>query len=158
MHAVAHRDHAGLTVGDAVDLDEAFEAGAHHAERPTRPAADRGGTKAQVIAGEQRGGHGFQRVYEILEDGVTFATYADRFELAPQPLFGGVAGRTAQVMVERDGETIRLASKQSFALRRGDRLIMRTGGGAGYGDPCARSERARRGDADDGLAPAVATA
>ena len=96
--------------------------------------------------------HGFQRVYAILEAGVTFATYADRFELAPQPLFGGVSGRTAEVMVERAGETIRLASKQSFALRRGDRLIMRTGGGAGYGEPSRRDPRSVRDDDEMGLA------
>ena len=40
-------------------------------------------------AGKYRGGLGFQRRYHILADNVTFATYSDRFRLAPQGLFGG---------------------------------------------------------------------
>jgi N-methylhydantoinase B len=102
-------------------------------------------------AGANRGGHGFQRVYEVLSDDVTFATYADRFELAPMPLFGGAPGRTAEVLVERGGEQIRLASKQSFKLRKGDRLVMRTGGGAGYGEPTRRASNRILVDEQDGL-------
>jgi N-methylhydantoinase B/oxoprolinase/acetone carboxylase alpha subunit len=45
----------------------------------------------------------------------------------------------AAAIVERAGERIRLQSKQSFKLRNGDRLIMQTGGGAGYGDPVLRT-------------------
>ena len=36
---------------------------------------------------------------------------------------------------ERAGETIRLPSKTGFALKRDDLLIVRTGGGGGYGMP-----------------------
>jgi N-methylhydantoinase B len=46
----------------------------------------------------------------------------------------------------RDGKAIKLGSKLSFALRKGDRLILETGGGAGYGDPTARSPAARERD------------
>jgi N-methylhydantoinase B len=90
-------------------------------------------------AGRYRGGRGFQRIYEILSDDVTFASYADRFKLQPQGLYGGAAGAVAAAIVERAGERIRLQSKQSFKLRNGDRLIMQTGGGAGYGDPVLRT-------------------
>ncbi|MBT6277719.1 MAG: hydantoinase B/oxoprolinase family protein [Chromatiales bacterium] len=95
--------------------------------------------------GRQRGGLALQRIYEVIADDVQFATYADRFELAPQGLFGGEPGSCAKTFVERDGERIALRSKQSFSLRRGDRLVMQTGGGAGYGPTEARqaSERAR---------------
>src|SRR3546814_5239814 len=57
-HAFAHRDHAGLTVRLAVDLDEAIEADAHHAPRRTRQAAQRGRAEPRQAGGEQRRGHG----------------------------------------------------------------------------------------------------
>ena len=101
--------------------------------------------------GHHRGGLGFQRVYEILADDVSFATYADRFTHAPQGLFGGQPGACAETFVERGDERIALRSKQSFALRRGDRLVMRTGGGAGYGPPSERSGMARERDRLDGV-------
>lgn len=88
--------------------------------------------------GAQRGGLGLQRIYEVLADEVQFATYGDRFVQPPDGLFGGQAGQPAETYVERGDQAIRLASKQSFALRRGDRLVMRTGGGAGYGNPVDR--------------------
>ena len=95
--------------------------------------------------GAQRGGLGLQRIYEVLADEVQFATYGDRFVQPPDGLFGGQGGRPAETYVERGDQAIRLASKQSFALRKGDRLVMRTGGGAGYGNPV---------DRDPGLAEA----
>ncbi|MDP6342285.1 MAG: hydantoinase B/oxoprolinase family protein, partial [Alphaproteobacteria bacterium] len=90
--------------------------------------------------GRQRGGLGFQRRYLILDDDVTFATYSDRFRLAPEGLFGGNEGARAATRVHRDGEVIDLPSKASFELRKGDVLIAYTGGGAGYGEPAERAE------------------
>jgi len=107
--------------------------------------ADSGG------AGRQRGGLGFTRVYEILKDDVTFATYGDRFRFAPEGLFGGLPGARAESRIERGGETIRLGSKQSFDLRKGDLLVLHTGGGAGYGDPKERPRRLIERDVEDGL-------
>ena len=103
-------------------------------------------------AGKYRGGLGFCREYEILKDGVTFATYSDRFRVPPEGLFGGDVGALAATHVIRDGETIPLSSKQSFELRRGDRLVMLTGGGAGYGDPAERRQDLIDDDVDQGFA------
>ena len=86
-------------------------------------------------AGKYRGGWGLRRIYEVLEDNVTFATYSDRFRIAPSGLFGGEPGECASTFVIRGNETIELGSKLSFALKKGDRLVMTTGGGAGYGAP-----------------------
>ena len=55
------------------------------------------------------------------------------------------------IFVERDGEAIELDSKQSFNLRTGDRLVLRTGGGGGYGEPSERESNARELDVRDGL-------
>lgn len=89
--------------------------------------------------GRYRGGLGLRRVYEVLEDNVVFATYSDRFRIAPEGLFGGESGALASTRVIRDGEVIELGSKLSFDLKRGDRLVMTTGGGAGYGSPGQRA-------------------
>jgi N-methylhydantoinase B len=101
-------------------------------------------------AGEYRGGLGFQRIYEVLCDDVTFATYGDRFALQPQGLFGGEPGMVAEALVIRGEERIALRSKQSFKLRKGDRLVMRTGGGAGYGAPADRDSTRVHIDLEDG--------
>ena len=104
-------------------------------------------------AGRYRGGHGFQRSYEILKDDVTFATYSDRFMLQPQGLFGGQPGRCAESFVIRADERIPFQSKQSFMMTKGDRLVMRTGGGAGYGDPSERESAKLLMDQEDDLRP-----
>ncbi|PPR24755.1 MAG: Acetophenone carboxylase delta subunit [Alphaproteobacteria bacterium MarineAlpha10_Bin3] len=85
--------------------------------------------------GRSRGGLGLIRHYEILADDVTFATYSDRFRLAPQGLFGGEPGQCAATRVKRGNQIIDLPSKCSFALRKGDVLMIETGGGGGYGAP-----------------------
>ncbi len=89
--------------------------------------------------GRHRGGLGFQRVYEIVADDVTFAAYGDRFEIAPEGLFGGAPGQKAAVWVERRGERMDLLSKVSMPLEKGDLLFVQTGGGAGYGPEAERA-------------------
>ncbi len=84
-------------------------------------------------AGQTNGGMGLERAYHILDDDVQFATYCDRFTSGAQGLFGGGNGAPAESLIERAEETIRLGSKVGVKLQRGDRLIIRTGGGGGYG-------------------------
>jgi N-methylhydantoinase B len=101
--------------------------------------------------GKHRGGLGFEKSYRILEDGITFATYGDRFRIAPEGVFGGGPGRHAENLIERDGETIRVGSKAGVELKKGDLLIMRTGGGGGYGDTIERDEKLKVRDLEEGL-------
>jgi N-methylhydantoinase B len=89
-------------------------------------------------AGERRGGLGARRVYRILEDEVTFNSYSDRFKFAPWGLFGGGKAKNSRFTIERDGESISLPSKGNVVLKKGDRLIIETAGGGGYGDPLKR--------------------
>ena len=105
-------------------------------------------------AGRHRGGLGFQRVYEILADDVVFAAYGDRMKLAPTGLFGGAPGAKARAFVERDGERIELPAKVSTTLRKGDRLVVQTGGGAGYGTPAERAPALRERDLAEGYVSA----
>lgn len=91
-------------------------------------------------AGERRGGLGARRVYRILDEGVTFNSYSDRFKIAPWGLFGGEPGQHSRFLVERDGQTIALPSKGNTTLRKGDRLVIETAGGGGYGEPRRRDK------------------
>ena len=102
-------------------------------------------------AGRQRGGMGFQRAYNILSDDVVFSTYGDRFKIAPAGLFGGYPGAKADTFVERDGKKIQLSSKQQFELMVGDRLVIKTGGGGGYGAPEDRASSNISEDTADGF-------
>ncbi len=101
--------------------------------------------------GRQRGGLGFERRYRILADEVQLATYSDRFRIAPEGLFGGADGACATTEVLRGEERIALPSKTSFALKAGDVLVTRTGGGAGYGDPAERRPALRERDRREGF-------
>ena len=89
--------------------------------------------------GEHRGGLGVRRVYEVLADDVEYQSYSDRFTIPPEGLFDGDDGGAASVSVLRGNEKFELGSKTSFRLMKGDRVVMSTGGGAGYGEPGRRS-------------------
>jgi N-methylhydantoinase B len=131
---------------ESMDLDYDFFRVLEYSVR-----ADSGGP------GRHRGGMGFCRRYLITRDDVSFATYGDRFVFAPQGLYGGAPGARAESHVLRDGRRIPIGSKQSFALARGDVLVMLTGGGAGYGDPAERPRRLVEQDLAQGfVAPRIA--
>jgi N-methylhydantoinase B len=108
-------------------------------------------------AGKHRGGLGARRVYRIMDDGVTFNSYSDRFKIPPWGLFGGKTGAKSRFVVERDGEQIPLPSKGNTELQRGDRLVIETAGGGGYGDPRDRDPRHVRDDCEQGLVMAEET-
>ncbi|HEY0294473.1 MAG TPA: hydantoinase B/oxoprolinase family protein [Bordetella sp.] len=101
-------------------------------------------------AGQWRGGLGFQRTFDILEDGADVSIYSDRFRFAAQGLHGGTPGGLGALEVLRDGEKIRLDAMSTFPLKRGDRLTIRVGGGGGWGDPARRASEAIQTDLVDG--------
>jgi N-methylhydantoinase B len=102
-------------------------------------------------AGERRGGLGARRVYRILADDVTFNSYSDRFKVAPWGLFGGKSGQHSRFTVERDGSSLYLPSKGNVVLLKGDRLIIETAGGGGYGDPRKRDRAVIEREIAEGL-------
>ena len=59
---------------------------------------------------------------------------------------GGCPGAKAETFVERGGQKIPLESKQQFLLLEGDRLVVRTGGGGGYGLPRDRKNSLKKKD------------
>ncbi len=92
--------------------------------------------------GLHRGGLGMRRTYEMLEDDVDFSLYGDRFEIAPEGLAGGTAGALSTAELIRDGRRLDIDLKRGARLRKGDRVVISTSGGAGYGSPGSRDRDA----------------
>ena len=91
-------------------------------------------------AGEFRGGLGVVREYEILADGVTFTHRGERHYSAAPGMAGGMPGASARSVIRRtDGSEQVIPSKALTVLNRGDRVIVETPGGGGYGDPRRRT-------------------
>ena len=109
-------------------------------------------------AGMFRGGLGVVREYEMLADGITFSHRGERHLNAAQGLAGGSPGASARSRIERaDGSCEIIPSKLVTTLRLGDRLIVETAGGGGYGPPARRDPAAAARDYRNGKvsAPAV---
>ncbi len=99
-------------------------------------------------AGEFRGGNALRRSYELLAPEATLVVRSDRKSRAPWGLAGGQNGTQSRIRILRgDGRIEDMPSKFTARIARGDRVEVVTPSGAGYGDPAARSEHARRRDA-----------
>ncbi len=121
------------------------------AEYPFMQIEEYGQRRGSAGAGRRRGGMGVRRVYRILDDGVTFNCYSDRHRIAPWGLFGGQEALPSRFLVERDGQMLTVPSKANFPLQKGDRLIIETSGGGGFGDPRERERDAVLRDVEDGI-------
>jgi N-methylhydantoinase B/oxoprolinase/acetone carboxylase alpha subunit len=103
-------------------------------------------------AGQFRGGPGTVREYEVLVDNVTFTHRGERHFSAARGVFGGGDGARAEsVIIRCDGTEEIIPSKVVTRLMRGDRVIVKTAGGAGYGAPSARDSAFAAADVADGL-------
>ncbi|HKG25379.1 MAG TPA: hydantoinase B/oxoprolinase family protein, partial [Thermomicrobiales bacterium] len=128
-------------------------------EYPFMQIEEYGLNRGSAGAGRHRGGLGVRRVYRILDDNVTFNGYSDRNRIRPWGLFGGQPGAPTRYVVERGGKLIPVPSKASVPLQKGDRLIVETAGGGGYGPPGERDACAVAEDVANGyLTPEEARA
>ena len=101
--------------------------------------------------GAFRGGLGIRREYEILDGEVSFTHRGERHAFPAQGARGGKPGATARSAIHRhDGAEETVPSKLVTTLRRGDRVLVETAGGGGYGDPARRDRQARADDAANG--------
>jgi len=108
-------------------------------------------------AGAQRGGLGTVREYEILHGDVRFTHRGERHFIAPAGRAGGHDGAMARAVIHRaDGSEEVVPSKLVTTLHAGDRVVMETAGGGGYGDPAAREREKLRADIEDGKVSAEA--
>jgi N-methylhydantoinase B/oxoprolinase/acetone carboxylase alpha subunit len=90
-------------------------------------------------AGQYRGGLGVVREYEVLADGVSFTHRGERHFSAAPGVAGGGPGASARSVIRRaDGREEVIPSKALTVLNKGDRVVVETPGGGGYGDPKLR--------------------
>jgi len=86
--------------------------------------------------GRYRGGNGLVRALELTEGRARATLLAERHTVAPPGTLGGAAGACGAHERERAGrERSTVPAKTSFALLPGDRIVVRTPGGGGYGPP-----------------------
>src|SRR5579871_6902687 len=99
-----------------------------------RPIKDSGG------AGLHRGGTGIEKVYRILEPGKV-SIHDDREVVPPWGINGGQFGGTSSKWLIKAGESEmrRIPSKiDNLTVAAGDRIVFRTAGAGGWGDPFDR--------------------
>jgi N-methylhydantoinase B len=83
-------------------------------------------------AGRGRGGDGVVKELELQAD-ARITLISERRQNAPYGLAGGLPGRPGRNALLRDGECRELPGKCSLEGKKGDRLIVETPGGGGWG-------------------------
>ena len=89
--------------------------------------------------GRWRGGCGIERSWTLRSTKATLSILAERTRIPPWGLYGGLPASLGEYeLVRGDGSVERLPPKCTIPLEQGDRLVIRTPGGGGYGDPLER--------------------
>lgn len=90
-------------------------------------------------AGRHRGGLGFERIYEFTDD-CDLVAYSEQTDprFSPWGTQGGLPGSAASMTVVRTDGTQIAVRKARLMVAAGDRLVVRTSGGGGFGDPRTR--------------------
>src|ERR1700722_16274255 len=98
-------------------------------------------------AGKHRGGNGVEKVFLFLEEG-DISIHDDRHLTQPWGILGGrPAACSEKWLVRKDGSREPLPSKiDHVRVRNGDRIVFRTAGGGGGGDPLERDPIRTRND------------
>jgi N-methylhydantoinase B len=93
--------------------------------------------------GKYRGGVGVTREIMFVNHTAFVGVMAERVRIRPQGLFGGQAARGSRVYkVKKDGSIEELPSKcQGVKMLPGERLVLETAGGGGWGDPEERDPK-----------------
>jgi N-methylhydantoinase B len=114
--------------------------------------ADSGG------AGEFRGGLAFRRTYELLQDATVVRRY-DRAKFPPNGIAGGKPGSRSRFVIRlgtKDEQETPASGR--YELRAGERFLLQSAGGGGYGDPGKRDRAALRRDIAEGYVSSCAAA
>ena len=102
--------------------------------------------------GTFRGGCGMRRELRCLADRTVVTMGADRRKFTPWGLDGGQAAAGSRAwVISPDGRRRELPTKVHTVLNRGDRLLIETPGGGGWGEPRRRPEDAVSRDVTEGL-------
>ncbi|WP_374443777.1 hydantoinase B/oxoprolinase family protein [Stella sp.] len=102
-------------------------------------------------AGRRRGGLGLVKEFEMLEVEATLTHRGERHFCPAAGAQGGLAGAPARsVILRADGSEEVVPSKLVTVLKPGDRLLVETAGGGGYGHPGERERDLVAADIADG--------
>jgi N-methylhydantoinase B/oxoprolinase/acetone carboxylase alpha subunit len=82
--------------------------------------------------GKFRGGDGIGREFQFLAP-AQVNILSERRKFSPYGLAGGKAGKRGKNILVRGGKKILLGGKASFRVNKGDRIVVETPGGGGYG-------------------------
>jgi N-methylhydantoinase B len=88
-----------------------------------------------------RGGVGMIRTVRLLGEDASYSVLSDRAVIPPWGVCGASSGMPYHLSVRRDGRLIDFDTPgkvTGYPLGTDDRIIMRSSGGGGYGDPLAR--------------------
>jgi N-methylhydantoinase B len=105
--------------------------------------------------GLHRGGFGMRRIVRVESERALFSVLSERNLFPPYGVMGGSPAKANRFYVERDGRALEPSpipgKATGFPLRRGDRVVVLTAGGGGYGDPLDRDPALIEGDVAAGL-------
>jgi N-methylhydantoinase B len=104
-------------------------------------------------AGRFRGGCGVVREYDVLADHAVLSMRIDSVVHPPWGVAGGLAGGTGRAVLNpgTDREYVLAPLSDGTVLRRGDVLLIETGGGGGHGHPFDRPAALVAQDIRDGF-------
>lgn len=113
-------------------------------------------------AGRNRGGLASRRVLEVLAPEITVSLMMDHVREGAWGAFGGRPGELAGVRIRPKGAKKFVDFRQAFGtvspskfadvtVREGDRIMIESAGGGGYGEPTEREERRILSDVEQGL-------
>ena len=112
--------------------------------------ADSGG------AGEFRGGLAFRRTYELLQDATVVRRY-DRAKFPPNGVAGGKPGSCSRFVIKLGSKDEReTPASGRYDLQAGERFLLQSAGGGGYGDPEKRDRASLACDIAEGYVSAAA--
>lgn len=92
--------------------------------------------------GLHRGGDGQIRCYRIMAPEMVMTSMVERCVFPPFGLLGGKPGKPFRIQLERaDGRIEEIGGKTHIRLVKGDRVIIETSGGGGYGITASEQQR-----------------
>jgi N-methylhydantoinase B len=153
--ASRHRDGVDVIETDATNCMnlpvEAMEMEAPIRVNRLALRADSGGD------GRRRGGLGVVKEYEVLQGETMLTHRGERHFCQAAGAHGGGPGASSVSVIRRaDGNEIAIPSKLVTTLKAGDKLVVETSGGGGYGVPRERESALRAADIANGKVSAAA--
>jgi N-methylhydantoinase B len=106
-------------------------------------------------AGQWRGGLSMRREYELLADATVIRRF-DKSRFPPQGLAGGGPGGRSRFVVRLGApDEVEAPASGRYEMRAGERFLVQSAGGGGYGDPQMRERAAIDRDVAEGYVSAT---